>query len=292
MAEETLPPQWPDTPEAFSLEQQSPTLLTAVEHVRKMRGGAQSHLMRGSDGGYYVVKFQNNPQSIRVLANEFLASRIALLLGLPVPEVKIINVSDWLIENTSELRITSAGYSVRCKGGLQAASRYLADKERGPIFDYMPTRMLPRVINLADFARCLVFDKWLSNADGRQAVFLRSSPVGSYSAHFVDHGFCFNGGEWTFPNLPLHGVFNRHAVYEHVFGWESFEPVLSRTEQMTEDDLWRCACQLPQTWYLGNHPALMRLIETLHTRRFLIPELITKFRESSPNPFPNWGKTL
>src|ERR1700721_2664121 len=39
-----------------------------VEQVRRMRGGAQSHLMRSqSKGGadeesYYVVKFQNNPQ--------------------------------------------------------------------------------------------------------------------------------------------------------------------------------------------------------------------------------------
>ena len=34
----------------------------AVQHVRRMRGGAQSHMMRCADGFYYVVKFQNNPQ--------------------------------------------------------------------------------------------------------------------------------------------------------------------------------------------------------------------------------------
>lgn len=33
--------------------------LQAVQHVRRMRGGAQSHLMRGSDGGYWIVKFTN-----------------------------------------------------------------------------------------------------------------------------------------------------------------------------------------------------------------------------------------
>jgi len=32
----------------------------AVEHVRRMRGGAQAHLMRCDDDGYYIVKFQNN----------------------------------------------------------------------------------------------------------------------------------------------------------------------------------------------------------------------------------------
>ena len=49
--------------------------IAAVQHVRRMRGGAQSHLMRCSDGHFYVVKFQNNPQHRRVLANEMFATR-------------------------------------------------------------------------------------------------------------------------------------------------------------------------------------------------------------------------
>ena len=52
-------------------------MVLAVEHIRRMRGGAQSHLMRCDDGGYYIVKFQNNPQHIRVLANEMLGTKIA-----------------------------------------------------------------------------------------------------------------------------------------------------------------------------------------------------------------------
>ena len=33
--------------------------------------------MRCSDGSLYVVKFQNNPQHLRVLTNEMLVSRLA-----------------------------------------------------------------------------------------------------------------------------------------------------------------------------------------------------------------------
>ncbi len=57
--------------------------LSAIQHIRKMRGNTQAHLMRGSDGHLYVVKFQNNPLHPRVLANEFLAARLGLWLGLP-----------------------------------------------------------------------------------------------------------------------------------------------------------------------------------------------------------------
>ena len=58
----------------------------AVQHIRRMRGGAQGQLMLGADGHVYVVKFQNNPQHMRVLANEFLASKLAAAAGLTAPE--------------------------------------------------------------------------------------------------------------------------------------------------------------------------------------------------------------
>jgi len=64
----------------------------AVQHVRRMRGGAQAHLMRADDGHFYVVKFQNNPQHLRVLANELLATRLAESVGLPVPITEIVTV--------------------------------------------------------------------------------------------------------------------------------------------------------------------------------------------------------
>src|ERR1035438_6617674 len=59
-----------------------PMPLTAVRHVRKMRGGAQAHLLEADDGKWYVVKFRNNPQHRRVLVNER-RSCSAVLDGIP-----------------------------------------------------------------------------------------------------------------------------------------------------------------------------------------------------------------
>jgi Protein of unknown function (DUF3037) len=50
--------------------------------------------MRCDDGGYYIVKFQNNPQHTRVLANELLGTKIAAYLGLRVPQIKGILLFD------------------------------------------------------------------------------------------------------------------------------------------------------------------------------------------------------
>lgn len=48
--------------------------MQAVQAIRRMRGGAQSQLMLGADGNLWVVKFRNNPQGERVLANELIAT--------------------------------------------------------------------------------------------------------------------------------------------------------------------------------------------------------------------------
>jgi hypothetical protein len=78
-------------------------MVFASEQIRRMRGGAQSHLMRCSDGNYYVVKFQNNPQHRRILVNELLGTRLARRLGLPTTPVAIIHVSEELIRLTPDL---------------------------------------------------------------------------------------------------------------------------------------------------------------------------------------------
>jgi len=265
--------------------------LYATQHIRRMRGGAQSHLMRASDGHYYVVKFQNNPQHPRVLANEFLASRIGFCLGLPMPHVNVIEVSDWLIQNTPELCIETAGMRIPCRSGLQLACRYVADPECDMVLDYLPESMAANIDNLEMFPPCLAFDKWTCNADGRQAVFTRPSQYRRFRTTFIDQGYCFNAGNWDFPDMALRGVYYRNYVYRHVAGWDAFEPALSLAEQVELHQLWQCASHMPKQWYDGNQDGLRRLLETLHKRRSMIRDLITQFRQHERNPFPNWKHT-
>jgi hypothetical protein len=265
--------------------------LSAVQQIRRMRGGSQSQFMRASDGNYYITKFQGNPQHTRVLANEFLASRLGLYLGLPMPEVAVLYVSDWLIENTPELRFDVAGLGTPCRSGLQLGSRYVADPEKDMVFDYLPEPlMLEKTRNLQDLARVLVLDKWAGNADGRQVVFTKPATARKYSMIFIDQGYCFNCSEWNFPDSPLRGVYARNAAYQQVAGWESFEPVLSRAEQMGSTELWALTEGMPEEWWsrYGSQDDLSRLIETLYQRRSSIRDLITGFRNSTRNPFPNW----
>ena len=260
----------------------------AVQHIRRMRGGAQGQLMLGADGLPYVVKFQNNPQHRRVLANEFLASKLARAAGLTAPEVELVDVSQWLIDNTAELEIDLGKTAVRCEAGLQFGSRFVGGLMPGQVVDYLPEEQLAEVKNLGEFAGILALDKWTSNANGRQAVFSKRQRERRYQAVFIDFGYCFQAGEWRFEDSPLRGVYYRNDVYREIAGWESFEPWLTRFETMASETVWAAASEVPPEWYGGDLGEMEVLVEKLLARRSRIRELIEMFGKSDRRPFPKW----
>jgi hypothetical protein len=253
-----------------------------------MRGGAQSQLMLGADDNLYVVKFQNNPQHLRVLANELFATRLAEAVGLTVPVCEVIEVSPWLIENTGDLDIKLSRGRESCLPGLQFGSRFVGGLMPGHVMDYLPEEMLLEVRNLREFTGMLALDKWTGNANGRQAVFSKKTRERRYLATFIDQGYCFNAGEWKFSDAPLRGIYGRNLVYQDVAGWKSFEPWLERIETMAAERIWRIAETIPPEWYSGEVAALERIVEQLIVRRGRVRELIRDFRESDRRPFPKW----
>ena len=275
-------------------------MLRALEQIRRMRGGAQSHLMRCSDGNYYVVKFQNNPQHRRVLVNELLGTRLAARLGLPTTPVAIVEVSEELIRLTQDLAMELPRARIPCLPGLQFGSRFPGDPREVALHDFLPDEQLREVENLHDFAGMLVFDKWTCNTNGRQTLFFQE-PVREghdartqdaaprYRTRMIDQGFCFNAGEWNFPDAPLRGLYARNRVYQGVTGMESFAPWLERLQkQITEGVLDDITKEIPAPWYEDDYDALLQLCERLLRRRSRVPDLILEAKRSTRQPFPNW----
>ena len=287
----------------------------ALEQIRRMRGGAQAHLMRcapassaaagnsslpasstaGSgvrkreDTDYYVVKFQNNPQGPRILANELLATRLAARIGLPTPPVAVVEVREELIAHTDDLVMQLGRGHAPCQAGLQFGSRYPGSPVETVVYDFLPDEQLSESENLGDFWGMLVFDKWTCNTNGRQTIFFRAASDSRYQTLMIDNGFCFNAGEWNFPDAPLRGIYARHRVYEGVRGMEAFEPWISRLEErIDEAAVEEAASEIPPAWYDDKADVLERLLEQLLRRRKLVPELIVAAKKSSAQPFPNW----
>src|SRR5271166_459270 len=258
-------------------------MLRALEQIRRMRGGAQSHLMHCSDGHYYVVKFQNNPQHSRVLVNELLGTKLAARLGLPTTPVAVVEVSEELIRLTPELCVELPRARIPCQPGLQFGSRFPGDPRRMTLHDFLPDEQLRAVANLHEFAGMLVFDKWTCNTNGRQTLFYvradwsaNDRPAGGPAPHSA-------------PPPALRGLYTRNRVYQGVTGMESFAPWLTRLEKgLGEKVLDELSREIPPQWYADDYDALLRLLEQLHRRRSRVEELILGAKKSSRQPFPNW----
>jgi len=128
----------------------------------------------------------------------------------------------------------------------------------------------------------LVFDKWTCNTNGRQTIFFREerhrrttpgegaekeeqpSDERDYRTAMIDQGFCFNAGEWNYPDAPLRGLYARNRVYEGVIGMESFAPWTERVEKsVTERVLAEVIREIPPQWYEDDYDAVTKLLEQL-----------------------------
>ena len=267
---------------------QSTARLRAVELVRRMRGGSQPWLVRCDDGQCYVVKFQNNPQHVRVLANELLAGRLAQLINLPAAACAIVDVPAYLVNLSRNGWLEG---EVRPCAGLHFGSRFVGDPEKAFVVDFLPSRFLRAVRNLrAAFLGGFAFDKWTCNCDGRQVVFCRttSGEGTGYRALLIDQGFCFNDGDWSFPESAARNFYPRRLVYECVQGLESFEPYLSAIENLQISRLAACAQEIPPEWCGGKPEKLDRLVEELFERRKRVRQSVIDAKNSELKPFPNW----
>jgi HipA-like kinase len=277
----------PELPEAARLG----ASVQAVEYVRRMRGASQPFLLRADDDGYYVVKFQNNPQHPRILANETLAGRLALLLGLPGREPAFVEVPAELIAGNPQMEIEVGVHRAPCAAGVQFGSSYPGVPGQTLILDFLPDRLLRRIPNLhAIFLGALVFDKWTCNCDGRQMIFTRpAAEEGSaYQPWLIDNGFCFNDGEWNFPDSPVRSVYPRRLVYESVRGLHSFEPFLSRVENLDARQIEDCVKGIPAAWCGDDPGGIHRLAERLYQRRRRVRQALVDAKNSDLRLFPNW----
>jgi hypothetical protein len=272
--------------------------VNARRHVRKMRGGAQSHLIEADDGCFYVVKFRNNPQHQRVLINESIGCVFLRDLQISAPQVAVISISPEFLRENPEVSIQLGSKTVPVESGWHFGSRYPDQPDRIAVYDFIPDALLGQVANLRQFLGMLVFDKWTANADGRQAIFFRSrlkqwSAGGAtarpgFLAWMIDQGFLFNGPHWDFPDSPLQGLYHRPLVYEQVASLDDFQPWLDLVVHFPADVVDEAYRQVPLQWMEGEEDALEQLLEKLLHRSRRVPDLLEDCRRAKPSLFPNW----
>src|SRR2546421_12498063 len=127
-----------------------------MEPLRRMRGGCQSHFMRGEDDAYYIVKSPQNPQGSRTLVNELLYSLVALDLQLQVAKPAIVWVGQKLIDYSADLYFENpVAPNTKWRESLCYGSEFPINPHQATCLDFLPAAVLEYLGNLASFAVAL-----------------------------------------------------------------------------------------------------------------------------------------
>jgi hypothetical protein len=281
------------------LQQEEIAKIQATRYIRSMIGGTQPQMLHCSDDHDYIVKFQNNPQGARTLANEFLGTLLARYMGLPVAKIAIVEVTRELIDDSQHLKMEYQDHNEQCRAGLCFGSRFV--QPRLPA-SYRSTQIsagclsseyVQTVGNIKDFLGMLVFDKWTCNTDNRQVIFIRGEGLLPDRVVMIDLGCCFHGARWDFPDHLLQGVFGERFVYNSIESIDAFDPWMQILENDLDSDVIRSfASQIPPEWYSFDHCALAALVEQLNRRRKIVREILRNCCRAIQHSFRNWKSSL
>jgi hypothetical protein len=273
----------------------------ARHFIRKMRGGAQAHLVEAGDGNCYIVKFQNNPQHPRILINELIACELLRHLQIAAPDFSLVRVTPEFLTVNPAVHLQTGSQRIAPLPGWHFGSRHPGHPNTTAVYDVIPDSMFPQVANLEQFRAVLVFDRWVANADGRQSIFLRAQlndwlarpgipprKMG-FVALMIDHGFIFNGPHWDLPQSAITGLYARRHVYSEVRSLDDFEPWLSRVENFPAEVIDRALRQVPSEWLRDEEDKLLKLLERVVLRQKRIREIMLECLEAPGTPFPRWA---
>jgi hypothetical protein len=212
----------------------------------------------------------------------------------------MVRVSAEFLQQNPEAHIQRGTHREALKPGWHFGSRYPGNPTKSCVYDSLPPVLLDRVENLSEFLGVLAFDRWVGNADARQAVFFhpntRSWPHESdessvrigFVAQMVDNGHIFEGADWRFSDSPMQSLYSSRTVYSSVRGLSSFEPWLNLIVNFREDVIDEALKEVPGSWLEGDEGEIERLLEKLMRRRKRVPELIEASFSAESNLFPNW----
>jgi len=239
-------------------------------------------MVEADDGHFYVAKFLGNPQGNRTLVNEWIVYRLLVMLGVSTPDLRVLVLPSPL-QVTTGLSFLVGNRRIPPEGNLHLGSQCPVDPERTAIFDFLPRRMLTKIVNLDQFATMFVFDRWVSLADRRQAVFVRDFSQGhkfGFRAYFIDHGMSFSGKQWELLDTPAHGLVWEREIYSLIDLRLILEAVVSRIEGITKEIIFAAAQDIPATWLgPGDQECLRSLFGNLHQRQSKLRYVVARHLE-------------
>jgi hypothetical protein len=213
----------------------------AIRYVTPLReGGSLPAIVEADDLGLYVLKFHGAGQGPLALAAEVIAGEMGRLLGLPVPELVLVQVDEAFGRNEQDEEVRDL---LRASGGLNLGMDYLPgslmfDPAAGDRAD-------------ADFASRLVwFDAFVTNVDrtARNPNLLcwhkKLYPIDHGAALYFHHN-------WQ--NIEAAAVARFGPIRDHVLmRWANQLEAVQKAARpaLTREALQNVLNQVPDAWLL------------------------------------------
>ncbi|MGH9582859.1 MAG: hypothetical protein ACRD4O_07990 [Bryobacteraceae bacterium] len=246
------------------------TVLPIRSIERRMRGGSQALLVRDQAGNAYIAKCVSNPQGTRTLINEWIISRLLRHLRVSTPAVSAIRIERG-IPGDSLLEFQVGNRRIPIASGIHLGTPCPVDPDRRAIFDFLPRRLLHKVVNLPDLFLSFVFDKWVNQTDSRQAIFIRERSAGrdvKFRTYLIDHGLSFGGSRWELSENAFSGLFHDRSVYDDPRLETECQAAIARIQQLPEKSFFSIEEEIPPEWLEpGDREDMTRLLELLSGRR-------------------------
>ncbi len=151
---------------------------TIVDIERKIPLGITNpYIIKCSDGKKYVAKFPGNPEGTKVLVNEYVCVELAKLLGLPIPNYKLIQ-----IDNIQKYKNVLT--DIDLVNGTVFCSEFIDKATNVPGY-----QVLTKISNKFDTIKILIFDVIVGNNDrnpGNLLINLKNN-----SLIMIDHSHVF-----------------------------------------------------------------------------------------------------
>lgn len=269
--------KWPETNRANHL-----LPVEAVRYIRQIGERWGYHLVQGGDGFNYIITVPSGFSNETVPATEIVCNRLAKLLGLSVPDARVVIIYAELLRRGHDTRPGRAHRDPRrtpefCAGFRQSSP---------PVAHASDHKGLPLTArNRRDLIGALVFDIWTLNMYARDWAAAFSGVTGRTECTLVDDSGGLSGSDWgpflnsTYQSLPAPQV-----IAAKVTRWAQLEPWLRRVRGLDMNPIWELVFQMPALWYGGRRQGLTNVLDKLSMRQWDLPRAVHHFIQAGYFP--------
>ena len=212
--------------------------VTATRYVTPLReGGSLPAIVEADDAGMYVLKFRGAGQGVNVLVAEIVAGELARALGLPVPEIVLIELDGDLARTEPDPEIQDL---IRASAGVNLALDYLPGSTMfDPLVDTPDATLASSVVWL---------DALVSNVD--RTVRNPNLLMWHRRLWLIDHGAAFyfhhGDGDWMARSQDPFARIGEHVLLPWATALDAVDAALAG--RLTEPVIHAIVGDVPAAW--------------------------------------------